>query len=136
MILEPNLEFNLIAGGSEVGKSALVEAVTLALTSRINGKGANDRLNPYWSGTKLVANFVKRRQRDENISLPEVKTELFFNNTPELQSICGAINNDHPTDACPDVLFHILPNGEHNEEIEQWLISSTKMLPVEFYRIE
>ncbi|HCR2017663.1 TPA: AAA family ATPase, partial [Enterobacter asburiae] len=136
LILEPNPKLNLIVGGNEVGKSTLMEAIALALTGRINGKGANDELNPYWFNTELVADFVERRQRGENISLPEIKIELFFDNTPELQNLCGAINSDHPTNACPGVLFHVLPNSEYNEEIEQWLISPTKILPVEFYRIE
>lgn len=136
LILEPNPKLNLIVGGNEVGKSTLMEAIALALTGRINGKGANDELNPYWFNTELVADFVERRQRGENISLPEIKIELFFDNTPELQNLCGAINSDHPTNACPGVLFHVLPNSEYNEEIEQWLINPSKILPVEFYRIE
>lgn len=136
LILEPNPKLNLIVGGNEVGKSTLMEAIALALTGRINGKGANDELNPYWFNTELVADFVEKRQRGENISLPEIKIELFFDNTPELQNLCGAINSDHPTNACPGVLFHVLPNSEYNEEIEQWLISPTKILPLEFYRIE
>ena len=42
LILEPNPKLNLIVGGNEVGKSTLMEAIALALTGRINGKGAND----------------------------------------------------------------------------------------------
>jgi hypothetical protein len=63
-----------------------MEAIALALTGRINGKGANDELNPYWFNTELVADFVERK-RGENISLPEIKIELFFDNTPELQNL-------------------------------------------------
>ncbi len=35
--LHPNPRFNLIVGANESGKSTLVEAITLALTGKVNG---------------------------------------------------------------------------------------------------
>ena len=47
LTLDPNPRLNLIAGANESGKSTLMEAITLALTGRINGRWASEELNPY-----------------------------------------------------------------------------------------
>ena len=56
-VLHPNPKLNLIVGANESGKSTLIEAISLALTGRINGRKASEELNPYWFNS-ILAVFV------------------------------------------------------------------------------
>ncbi|SDM03006.1 Predicted ATP-dependent endonuclease of the OLD family, contains P-loop ATPase and TOPRIM domains [Modicisalibacter muralis] len=134
--LSPNSKLNLIVGGNEAGKSTLMEAVALALTGRVNGRSASEELNPYWFNTSVVAEFVHKRRSGEREALPEIYIEIFFENRTELQSLCGAINSDVPTNACPGVSLRVLPNPEFADELEEWLKDPLPLLPVEYYMVE
>jgi putative ATP-dependent endonuclease of OLD family len=134
--LKPNPKMNLIVGGNEAGKSTLMEAIALALTGRINGRSASEELNPYWFNTTLVADFVRKRKNGERVALPEICMELFFENCDQLQSLCGAINSEVPTAACPGVSLKILPNPEYAPELEKWLNDPSPLLPIEYYHVD
>jgi len=131
--LAPNRKLNLIVGANEAGKSTLMEAVALALTGRINGRSAFEELNPYWFNTALVAEFLQGRRCGQRVSLPEIRIELFFENRPDLQQLCGAINTDLPTNACPGLAMRVLPNPDYAPELEEWSKQPSALLPVEYY---
>jgi putative ATP-dependent endonuclease of OLD family len=131
--LEPNQKLNLIVGGNETGKSTLLEAISLALTGRVNGRKASEELNPYWFNTNMVNKFVRLRREGKPAAFPEISIELFLHNRDDLQQLCGAINSEVPTDACPGVSMRILPNPEYKEELEDWAKGASSILPVEYY---
>lgn len=132
-ILQPNRNLNLIVGGNESGKSTLIEAIALALTGRVNGRKAAEELNPYWFNTSLVEEFVAKRKNGEPVAFPEICIELFFEDRDDLQQLCGAVNSDIPTNACPGISMRILPNPDYSEEIENWAKDPSSILPVEYY---
>lgn len=132
----PKPGFNLIVGANESGKSTLMEAVALALTGRINGRSVSEELNPHWFNSSAVAEFVAKRARGVPASFPEILIELSFENLPELQSLCGAINTHLPTNACPGVTMRISGNPEYAAELEEWAKAPTLLLPVEYYRCD
>lgn len=131
--LEPNRKLNLIVGANEAGKSTLMEAIALALTGRINGRSASEELNPYWFNTALVDEFLRERRSGKRAPLPEIRIELFFEDLPELQQLCGAINTDVPTTACPGITMRVLPNPEYSPELDEWAKDPSHLLPVEYY---
>lgn len=133
---ELNRNFNLIVGANESGKSSLMEAIALALTGRINGRSVSEELNPHWFNTNVVADFIEKRARGVPVSFPEILIELSFENLPELQSLCGAINTHVPTTACPGVSMRVLANPDYAAELEEWAKAPTALLPVEYYRCE
>lgn len=134
LTVEPNRRFNLIVGANESGKSTFMEAVALALTGRINGRSVAEELNPYWFNTAVVEDFIDKRTRGVPVSFPEILIELSFEDLPELQSLCGAINSHVPTTACPGVTMRISANPEYATELEEWAKCPTYLLPVEYYR--
>lgn len=136
LTVEPNQGFNLIVGANESGKSTLMEAVALALTGRINGRGVAEELNPYWFNTAVVREFVEKRVRGIPVSFPEILIELTFEDLSELQALCGAINTHVPTTACPGVTMRISANADYGPELEEWARSPTTLLPVEYYRCD
>jgi len=129
----PNKGFNLIVGANESGKSTLMEAMVLALTGRINGRRASDELNPYWFNMALVNEFIQKRRAGENAAPPEIRIELFLEDRSELQNLCGAINSEVPTQACPGTSMRIIPNPDYAEDLEKWAQEPTPILPVEYY---
>lgn len=130
---EPNSKLNLIVGGNESGKSTLMEAIVLALTGRVNGRKVTEELNPYWFNTALVEEFVKMRKAGNPVAFPEISIELFFENRSDLQQLCGAINSEIPTFACPGITMRIMPNSDYSVELEDWAKDPSSILPVEYY---
>jgi energy-coupling factor transporter ATP-binding protein EcfA2 len=136
LMLEPNDRLNLIVGANESGKSTLMEAIALALTGRINGRGAFEELNPYWFNTDLVEEFVRKRAAGNRVPWPEIRIELFLEDRDELQQLCGAINTDVPTNACPGITMRVLPNLDYAAELDEWAKDASTLLPVEYYMID
>lgn len=134
--LAPNKDLNILVGGNDAGKSTLMEAVGLALNGRIGGRSAQEELNPYWFNKALVKQFLDDEEFEESLALPEILIELFLENRPELQFLCGAINSDRKTNACPGISFKVIPNPEYEEELTQWRINPSALIPVEYYKIE
>ncbi|HBM09500.1 MAG: ATP-dependent endonuclease [Pseudomonas sp.] len=134
--LQPNKKLNILVGGNDAGKSTLLEGIGLALNGRIGGRSAQEELHPYWFNKELVDEFLKRCASGEKPGLPEILIELFLENRPELQFLCGAINSDRKTNACPGISFKVVPNPEYEEELAQWRESPTALIPVEYYKIE
>lgn len=131
--LEPNQKLNLIVGANESGKSTLLEAIALALTGRVNGRRASEELNPYWFNTTLVEEFVQKRNNGQPVAFPEISIELFFEGRDDLQQLCGAINSEVPTKACPGISMRILPNPDYADELNNWAKTPSVILPVEYY---
>jgi predicted ATPase len=129
----PNQKRNLIVGANESGKSTLMEAIVLALTGRINGRRASEELNPYWFNTDLVDEFVQNRLKRKRVAFPEIRIELFFEDRDDLQHLCGAINSEVPTKACPGISMRILPNPDYADDLENWAQNPSMILPVEYY---
>ena len=131
--LKPNQKLNLIVGANESGKSTLMEALTLALTGRVNGRRASEELNPYWFNTAMVEAFVQKRNNGDMVAFPEIRIELFLEARDDLQQLCGAINSEIPTMACPGISMRVLPNPEYTGELENWAKNPSVILPVEYY---
>jgi putative ATP-dependent endonuclease of the OLD family len=136
LTVKPNPRLNLIVGANESGKSTLMEAIALALTGRINGRTASEELNPYWFNMSLVEEFLKNRRAGKRVPLPEIRIEVFLENRDELQNLCGAINTDVPTNACPGIAMRVLPNPEYTAELEEWAKNASPLLPVEYYSVD
>lgn len=134
--LEPNSSLNLIVGANESGKSTLVEAISLALTGRINGRWASEELNPYWFNTELVERFLKGREAKKPVGWPEIRIELFLSDLDELQHLSGANNSELPTRACPGVALRVFPDPEYRDELEEWASDPSSVLPVEYYKVD
>ena len=129
----PNQRFNLIVGANESGKSTFLEAIVLALTGRVNGRRVSEELSPYWFNSDLVKEFLQRRSNGDRVAFPEIRIELFFDDRDDLQQLCGAINSDIPTNACPGISMRILPNPDYADELNNWAQNPTSILPVEYY---
>jgi len=134
--LIPNRQLNILVGGNDAGKSTLIEAISLGLNGRLGGRGILEELNPHWFNKDVVQEFVAQRQAGEKCSLPEILIELYLEDRDELQILCGAINSDVPTNACPGIFLRIYPNEEYEDMLDEWLKHPSSLLPVEYYTYE
>lgn len=133
----PNPRFNILVGENAAGKSTLLEALSLALTGRINGRPASEELNPYWFNQDDVSDFFKAREQGKPVALPEIQIEVFLVDREEFQrNLYGAHNSTIPTRECPGVCLRVIPNPDYKGEIELHLDSDTSILPVDYYMVE
>lgn len=135
--IHPSPRFNILVGENAAGKSTLLEALSLALTGRINGRPASEELNPYWFNQDDVSAFFDARNQGQPVALPEIEIEVFLADREEFQrNLYGAHNSTIPTRECPGVCLRVTPNPDYKEEIELHLDSDTSILPVDYYMIE
>ena len=134
---KPNPATNIIVGDNESGKSTLLEALALALTGRINGRWAQDELNPYWFNQQIVVAYFESLNTDVALVPPEILIELYLTNEDDaLQSMCGAYNSRQ--DKVPGVRMHIAPDPDYAQEFSDYMLSDDRpsILPTEWYRID
>ncbi|OUM22686.1 ATP-dependent endonuclease [Pseudomonas putida] len=134
--LRPNPKLNILVGDNDAGKSTLMEAISLALNGRIHGRGLLEELNPHWFNADVVGQFLAQRKAGKKPALPEILIELYLQDLDDLQSLCGAVNTEVPTNACPGVFLRIFPNEEYQDMLDEWLKEPSQLLPVEYYTYE
>lgn len=74
--VDPDPTMNIIIGDNEAGKSTLLEAITLALSGRIDGRWANEELNPYWFNAKDVSDYFAAYANNPDSPVPKISIEL------------------------------------------------------------
>jgi putative ATP-dependent endonuclease of OLD family len=134
--LEPNPGMNIIVGDNESGKSTMLEALSLALTGRVNGRWAREELNPFWFNRARVANYFARYGKPDSLAPPVVLIELYLDNgIDDLQPLRG-IHNSRRCD-CPGIRLRIGPSDEYATEFKAYMdAGAPAVLPVEFYEVD
>lgn len=126
---------NIIVGDNESGKSTLLEALSLALTGRVNGRWAAEELSPYWFTRKRVAAFFDLYDTPQAVAPPEVLIEVYLSDSTSLQRLRG-VNNSLNED-CPGVSVHVAPSPDYSAEFKTYMAESPPhILPVEFYSVD
>jgi putative ATP-dependent endonuclease of OLD family len=135
--LEPNAGTNIIVGDNDSGKSSLLEAIALALTGRINGRWAQDELNPYWFNAAGVEAYFESLDTASPIAPPEILIELYLtDDDDDLQYLLGVHNSRQ--DKVPGVRMHIAPNPDYAEEFADYMADQDRpaILPTEWYSVD
>ncbi|GAB3130775.1 AAA family ATPase [Tsukamurella serpentis] len=134
---EPNAGMNLLVGGNEAGKSTLLEAVSLALTCRLNGRWAQDELNPYWFNQADVEAYFDAVDSGTPSLPPEIYIELYLTSEDDdLQPLLGVHNSRQ--EKAPGVRLHIAPSPEYSSEFSDYISNSNRprILPTEWYAVD
>lgn len=125
---------NIIIGNNEAGKSTLLEAISLVLNGRLNGRWIGDELNPYWFNTEIVKEFFENAEKGRKVSLPKILIELYFGKDDEPQRLRGKNNYFHKD--CPGISLSIEPDEEYISRIKTYLSEDhPPVLPTEYYQI-
>lgn len=127
-IKDANIAFNnfknIIVGNNGVGKSTLMEAVSLAL-----GYGLNK-----FEVTPHIFNIESIREYKENHTLPEILIEVYFTDD-HLGELSGENNSlhEHKSGLYLRVCFNELYSEIYNEELAK---NSNLNIPCEYYKVE
>ncbi len=134
--LAPNPGMNIVVGDNESGKSTLLEAIALALTGKINGRWANDELNPFWFHRPTVLKFFKTYGTDEATAPPRLLIEIYLSNEVDALQPLRGVHNTLQTD-CPGIALAVTPAEDYRAELGEYMDSDPPtILPVEFYEVD
>lgn len=135
--LEPSPGLNIVVGGNEAGKSTLLEAISLGLTGRVNGRWAEEELNPYWFNQQAAGDYFAALVAGQAPAAPEIVIELYLSPAnPDIHLLRG-VYNSRAEDA-PGVRIHIKPSPEYAQEFADYLADPARpnIIPVEYYEVE
>ncbi|WP_433612424.1 ATP-dependent nuclease [Prescottella agglutinans] len=135
--MEPSAGLNIVVGGNQAGKSTLLEAISLALTGRVDGRWAEEQLNPYWFNQQLVADYFAALADRNAPKAPEILIELFLSQAnPDIHILRG-VYNSRAEDA-PGLRIHIRPSTDYAQEFADYLADPDRpeIIPVEYYEVE
>jgi putative ATP-dependent endonuclease of OLD family len=128
-------ELNIVVGDNDAGKSTILQAIELALSSRIGGRPADGELSPHWFPRRVANQYLTELQKAPTAKLPAIVIEAYLRDEPHLAERQGT--NNSLSDDCPGVrlvcAFDSLYEQEYKEFVEQ--AEQIYSIPVEFYRI-
>ncbi len=136
--LELNDTLNILVGDNEVGKSTILEAINLALTKRFNGRFIEYELTPYIFNRESAEEYWASVKGGKAEPLPEIKIELYLNDSEELESLRGSMNTKK--EDCIGVKLEIVFDEDYKKEYEN-LIKNHKaekapLIPAEYYKVQ
>lgn len=135
--LEPTAGLNIIVGGNQAGKSTMLEAISLGLTGRMNGRWAEEELNPYWFNQAEIAGYFAALDAGCNPEAPEILIELYLDaSTPDLHLHRGVYNSKR--EDAVGLRLRVTPSLEYAQEFAEYLETPSRpaILPVEYYEVE
>ncbi len=133
--LELNSDLNIIVGNNEAGKSTVLEAISLALTKRINGKPIETELTSNLFNKTCEENYLKSITSGNNPELPKIIIELYLSDLPELQNFKGSNNTEKSNSIGIKLVIEF--NNDYKEEYAKLLEdrSQIKAIPTEYYTV-
>lgn len=138
LVFDPDEMMNIIVGGNEAGKSTILEAISMALTGRVNGgRWAGDLLNPYWFNKDLVAAFFDDLEAGKKPKPPEFRIDVYLDvergDTEKMRGVHNMLKHDSV-----GITLHARPDAEYAQEFEEYLAADEcpRVLPVEYYQLE
>lgn len=135
--LKPTAGLNIVVGGNQAGKSTMLEAIALGLTGRVNGRWAEEELNPYWFNQQVVTDYFAGLSAGQDPAAPEILVELYLDaSTPDIHLHRG-VYNSRKEDA-PGLRIRVRPSAEYATEFADYLAATDRpeIIPVEYYEVE
>lgn len=131
-----NEHLNIIVGDNECGKSTLLEAINLGLSSQINGRNIHYELHPLLFNQETVNTFFKNLNDQKKLEPPEILIEVYLNNVPQLALLKGS--NNSLKENVPGVRLLIKFDESYGNEYAEYIksIHDIKTIPTEYYKIE
>lgn len=125
---------NIIVGNNEEGKSTILEALHLALSSMYNGKYMGTELSASIFNVNAVDSYINSLKTGKKEALPEILIEVFLKGD-DIDILQGD-NNSESLDAS-GIRYRVCFNEQYQKEyatfVDQDDIST---LPLEYYKVE
>ncbi len=127
---------NVIVGDNDAGKSTLLEAVNLALTSRLRGRFLANELSPHLFNQDTVASYVAAVGEGANPAPPEILIDLYLEETDDTAFLKGT--NNSSLENAPGLRLRVAFWDEFADEYANFITTSDQLtlVPTEYYRVE
>ncbi len=134
--VEFNRDLSVIVGNNEAGKSTILEAINLALTSQLNGRNIIYELSPFIFNEECVKDYIDDLKAGKKAIPPEILIELYFDNVDGYSELLG--NNNSLRENAPGVFLQIKFNDEYVEEYRNYIKKPNEIrtVPVEYYEVK
>lgn len=132
--LQPGM--NILVGDNDSGKSTLLEAVSLALTGKLNGRSLGQELSPYLFNTAARESYLEALRSGLTHAPPEIIIDLFLNDRLAPPALRGT-NNLLAEDA-PGARVRVSLNPDFTDEYHELIKQpeKVKLVPTEYYKFE
>lgn len=130
---------NIFVGENDSGKTTILEALTMALTGKINSGKVDSRLNLDWFNDKTRKEYKQAIEEGKTPKLPTIEIEVYFctpdDNEIALKKFRGANNSLHEDAA--GVKLEIVFDTQYGSAYQQ-LLSEKKVndIPIEYYKVK
>ena len=135
-----SLEFapglNILVGDNDAGKTTLLEAVNLALTSRVRGRPLAYELSPYMVNQAAAARYLAGLERGERPTPPEIVIDLYLDDRAETAVLTGT--NNVTVENAPGLRLRASFSQDYAEEYERFIegTEELRLVPTEYYKVE
>ncbi len=129
---------NILVGDNDVGKSTLLEAVNLALTSRLGDRYLGYALSPYLFNRVAAKKYTDAIAVGKPATPPEFLIDLFLEDDggAALATLCGRNNVD--AEDCPGLRIRAAFDPAYSEEHASFIQDTAQvaLVPTEYYKVE
>jgi len=135
--LECKEGLNLLVGNNDTGKTTIIEAISLGLTKRLNGRPLEYELSQHLFNANAVARYLDTIGKGERIDAPRIVIELTFAPSELVSGMKGS-NNDARADAHGVRLVVALDDdADVRADYMRLLESGVRLtaLPIEYYKV-
>lgn len=129
-----NKERTIFVGGNDVGKSTILEAISLVLTRRLDGKQIDYQLRSSLFNNECRQNYLSQISNPQDaVFLPEIVVEAYMTEGPEEYK--GTNNSNH--EDVIGIQLRIFFNQDYEKEYNQLRSKGLiKDIPIEYYKVE
>lgn len=130
--LNLNKGINILVGDNEAGKSAIIEAIHLALTGMLNGRYMKSELTQYIFNSEIVAEYIQSLEpNNATLPLPHILIEIYMSGE-DLAEFEGDGNSEKVK--MSGISLKIAFDEKYQKEYEDLVkIGGIKTLPIEYY---
>lgn len=130
-----NDDLNIIVGDNEAGKSTLLEAINLAMTSQLSGKNVQYELSPYLFSLDAIKLYLEELQNNPATPLPEIYIEVYLKEDTEGELTQYKGTNNTERRDCAGVFLRIAFDNSFEPEYKEYISNPAEVrtVPIEYY---
>jgi hypothetical protein len=127
---------NILVGDNDAGKSTILEAIGLALTSKVRGRPLAQDLSPYLFHRDAVEEYISALREGHEAKPPEIIIDLFLDPKSGPAALRGT-NNLLRVDE-PGVRVRVALNPDYEPEYKEFIKdpSKVRLVPTEYYKVD
>ncbi len=133
--LSLNKHLNIIVGDNETGKTTLLEAINLVLSSQLDGRNIQYELNPYIFNSDMVKGYFADLKNGKHTSPPHILIEIYFDDdqSSDIAKLRGT--NNSAGEDCPGLYLKAELNEDFTDDFQEYIRKSENpnILPTEYY---